>query len=196
MEVEFFGDVDKNIKGEVVSELPAWFHDIHLDHLEEGVASKKRQIERGEIPREHVGMVSQEIKNEEEKIKDIKAAVPKLVGKQKDSVAKAYHALQNQIKETMPTRMEDRNGYISPRDELKRMKEFHIEVDRDIAKACNVKTNIQGKVTGDGANKIYKMCGRILGENENVERIRREGKSESMRSMEDFTKTILEKIAG
>ena len=57
-------------------------------------------------------------------------------------------------------------------------------------------TPVKGKITLKQAKKFYKMSGKMRGENSNLERLRREGKSESYRSMEDLTKKILEKVAG
>ena len=194
MAIEFFGNVDKNSKGEIASDLPAWYFDFHLSELEESVSKKKRQIERGQILPESVFNVQNEIKSKEVRIKEIQASKPKLVGGQKDKVSKAYFSLKNEIANSMPTKLENMEGYTNPREELKRMKDFHIKVDPEIAKACNVKME-RGKVTGDGADRIFKMSGRLLGENENIEKIRREGQSEAYRTMEDLTSKILEKVA-
>jgi len=193
MAIEFFGDVDKNKDGNIAGEMPAWFHDVHLEHLEESVAKKKRQLERHEILPENAFMVKQEIMNSETRIKEIKASKPVLKGGQKDMIAKQYYELQNQISTSMPTRREDKEGYANPREELKRCKEHHISVSPELAKSCNVKL-VKGKVTGDGAARMYKMMGRVLGENENIETIRREGVSESQRSMEELTRHVLGKI--
>lgn len=191
MAIEFFGNVDKNKNGEISSDMPAWFFDVHLEYLEEEVAKKKRRIDRGEIPPDNALMVRQEIVNQEDRIKEIKSSMPKLKGGQKDMIYKQYCILQNEIATSMPTRRDNVEGYTNPREELKRMKTQHIPVNQELAKACNVKV-VKGKVSGDDASRMYKMMGRILGENENVEKIRREGRSESQRSMEDFTKHILE----
>jgi len=192
MGIEFFGDIDKDNTGKVTSQTPAWFMDIHLEYLEEDTNKKRRQVERGEIPPEHLYMINNEIKNQQGKIDDIKAGRPKLIGGQKDMIAKQYHELQNLIADSLPTRRDDRRGYVNPRDELKRAKDKHIQVKPELAEACNMKHN-GGKISGDDANRMYRMMGRVLGENENVERIRKEGKSESYRSMEELTERILAK---
>lgn len=191
MAIEFFGEVDKNSKGEISSEMPSWFHDQHLDYLEEGVAKKKRQILRDEIPQETIHTVKNEIKKQEKKIKQIKVSIPKLIGGQKDKVAKAYHELKNIISDDMPTEYENKKGTVKPQEELKRWKIPHIKIDPELAKACNVKTT-NGKVTGDGAAKMYRLMGKRLGENYDIERIRRPGHNESYQTMQDITKHILE----
>ena len=173
--------------------MPSWFHEQHMDILEEEVASKKRRIDRGEIPQESIPIVMNEIKAKEKKIKEIKSAIPKLNGKEKDNVAKTYNLLRNRIAETLPSRRDVNNGFVRPYDELNRCKEPIIEVDRELAAACNVKV-VNGKVSGDGANKMYMMLGRALGEDTNVEKLRRDGRDESYKTMDDMTKKILEKI--
>ena len=195
MVIEFFGDVDRNIKGEVNAEMPAWFHDIHLADFEEKIARNQRQIKRGEVALESVPIVQQDIARLKERVKEIRASKPMLKGGQKDMIAKQYFALQTAIADSMPTHRDNKKGYVNPRDELKRWKEYHVPVDKDLAKACNVKFE-KGKTTGNGADKMYKMMGRLLGENENIEKIRKEGRSESQRSQDEMTKHILENFDG
>lgn len=196
MTVEFFGDVDKNSRGEVSSVMPAWFFDVKLDDLRETVARKKRQIENGQILPESVLLVRQEVVDIEGKIEDIEKSKPILNTTDKDKMSKVYHALQNKIATSMPTHRDEKMGYADPREELKRMKDKHISIDPAVAKSCGMKP-VKGKISGDEANKIYRMIGRVLGENENVEKIRREGRSESQRSMDEMTKFIMEeKING
>jgi len=191
MTIEFFGEADRNSKGEVTSEMPAWYFTKHMRDLKESLDRKNREIDRGDIPRQSVPIVAQEIKKIEKKIDELKAGCPKLIGGQKDKLAKAYHDLQNKIKESLPTRLENEKGVADPYKELDRMKNHHIQVDPELAKACNVSVTKDGKVNGDGANKMYKLFGRRLGENENVEKIRREGMTESQQMMHELTAHII-----
>ena len=75
MAIEFFGNVDKNKNGEISSDMPAWFFDVHLEYLEEEVAKGNRRLERGEIPPDNALMARQEIKNKEDRIKEIKSSI-------------------------------------------------------------------------------------------------------------------------
>ncbi|NIA30724.1 MAG: hypothetical protein GWP06_12530 [Actinobacteria bacterium] len=194
-EIQFFGNVDKNAKGEIASELPAWFHDVQLEILIESMRRKERQLERGEVPPEHAFMVKNEIENEKKKITEIQMSKPTLKGGQKDMVYKEYTSLAGQISDTMPTVREDRRGFVNPREELKRLKTRHINISDKMANACGVKP-VRGKITGDQAAKCYRMMGKVLGENTTIEKLRREGRSESYRNMEDLTEKILKKVAG
>lgn len=193
--IQFFGSVDKNKDGKIASSLPAWFHDVQLEKLTEEVSRKERQIGRGEVPPDHVFMVKNEVENLKKKITEIQMSKPTLRGGQKDMVHKEYQQLASQIADSMPTRREDRNGFVNPRDELKRMKSPHIAISQKMADACGVKP-VNGKISGDQAARCYKMMGKVLGENTNVEKLRKEGHSESYRTMNELTEKILDKVAG
>ena len=193
--IQFFGKVDKNKDGDISSEMPAWFFDVQLDRLTESVSKKQRQLDRGEVPPEHAFTMKNEIAGLKEKITNIQMSKPTLKGGQKDMVYKEYQNLEQQIADSMPTRREDRQGFVNPRDELKRMKSPHIAITPKMAEACGVNP-VKGKISGDQAAKCYKMMGKVLGENTNVERVRREGHSESYRTMEDLTRQVLDKVGG
>ena len=190
--IQFFGNIDKTKDGEVASEMPAWFFDVQVDKLIENVEKRERAIVNGTVPPDHIWNEKNEVANLKKKITEIQMSKPTLKGGQKDMVYKEYQNLQKQIADSLPTRKEDRDGLVNPRDELKRMKSPHIDISPKMAEACGIKTS--GKISGDQANRCYKMMGSILGENTNVERIRKEGHSESYRTMEDLTKQILNKV--
>ncbi len=193
MSIEFFGEVDKNAKGQNTSDLPSWFFNIHMEDLQEQVSRSERQIVSGQVNIEAVPMLKQEIVNKKKRISEIKKSIPKLTGSNKTQVGKQYNELKNKIADSMPTIRDNEKGFVDPREELKRLKEHHIEVSPELAESCSVK-HVKGKVTGDGANRMYKMMGRLLGENENVEKIRKEGRSESQRSMDALTEFALSKM--
>jgi len=192
--VEFFGSVDKNRRGEVSSDMPAWYFDVHVDEMEEDIARRERELASDKVPPEYYQMKKNQVSNLKEKLSEIKASKPILKGGLKTKFANEYHKLQNRIADSMPTRMEDRNGFVSPREELARWNTPHIDIDPEIATSCGMK-HVKGKITGKQADKIYKMIGKHIGENTNIERIRKEGKSQSQRDMEEYTAHILEKFS-
>ena len=91
----------------------------------------------------------------------------------------------------MPTRKQAKDGLVDPYRELKRLKTKHIKIDPEIAKACGVKA-VQGKISGDEANKCYQILGKALGENTIVEVLRKDGNSEAYQSIHDLTRAILD----
>jgi tellurite resistance protein len=188
--IQFFGDVDLTDDNRVKSQLPAWYFDRQIDDMQEGIDRKKRAIKNRMIKEDQIPITENQIKAEEGRLKDIIESRPNLSGNQKDRCASAYQMLSEQIQATMPTRKQSRDGLVSPHQELKRMKGKHIKVDPDIAAACGVKM-VGGKISGDEAARCYKILGKVLGENTNVEALRRDGNSEAYQSINDLTRAIL-----
>ena len=189
--IKFFGEVDLNSDGNRVSDVPSWCFDVHIDEMEELIGRKKRQIEMGIIAQESIHQMKEEIQMEEERLNQIKSSKPVLTDKQRDKAYNAYKALAERITDTLPTRKEMEQGLVSAHDELKRMKDKHISISPEIAKACMVKS-VNGKISGDEANKCYRILGAALGENASPERLRRDGGGESYKTMEALTQAILQ----
>jgi len=189
--IRFFGEVDLNEKGGRISDIPSWCLDVHIDEMEEAIGRKRRQIEMGIIPQEQIYSMKEEIRMEQERLDKIKDGKPVLTGTQKDKCYSAYKKLAERISETLPTRKEMNDGLVNAHDELRRMKEKHISISPEIAKACMVKP-VAGKISGDEANKCYRILGAALGENTSTERLRRDGGGEAYKTMEALTKAILE----
>ena len=189
--IQFFGEVDLNEKGGRISDVPSWCLDVHIDEMEEGINRKRRQLEMGIVAQESAHMMREEIKMEQERLDLIKAGKPELTGNQKDKCHSAYQRLAERIRDTQPTRKEMNDGLVSAHDELKRMKDKHISISPEIAKACMVKP-VHGKISGDEAAKCYRILGAALGENTSTERLRRDGGGEAYKSMEALTQAIIE----
>ena len=188
--IQFFSEIDMDDKGHVTSSMPAWYFEAHIDELKETIGRKERVLERGYIDQDQIFRVREELKIERKQLKGIEDSKPKLVGRNQDRCWNAYKSLQDQIKDTMPTRKENFDGLVSPQQELKRLKTKHIKIDTEIAKACGVNV-VHGKITGDEANKCYQILGKALGENTYTEKLRRDGNTEAYRSMNELTQSIL-----
>ena len=197
-EFSFFGEVDMKRDGNPSSQYPSWYFDIYLEELKESVSKKKRRIAMGLVAPSKIMSIKNEVEREEQRIKEIEASKPKLRGKLKDEVAKVYQSLEKQLAEEMPTRKEDKDGLVSPHGELKRWDTPHIKVDPVIANACGISMQKlkeqKGKVTGKQAAKMYQIIGKSLGENTNVERIRRDRGVEAYKTMDTMTAKILERL--
>lgn len=193
--IRFFGEIDCNeIDGSIKSHMPAWYHETHIEELRESTSRKERMIERGLVQPDQVPILRNEIAGEKARLKAIEESRPNLEGKHKDMAYKAYKNLEAQIRDSMPTRKETKQGLVNPQEELKRLKDArHISLSPEIAKACGVKA-YRGQLTGDQANKCYQILGKALGENTNVERLRRDGNTEAYRSMHDLTQAILKGV--
>ena len=191
-EIKFFGEVDLKADNKPASQYPSWFFDAYVDDLKEEVAKKERRLAMGLISPSKIMLIKNEVEREKKRIQEIEASRPKLRGKAKDEVADAYRRIGQQLLETMPTRKEEKDGLVSPHGELKRWNTPYVKVDPKIAKACGIKT--KGKVTGKQAGKIYQILGKALGENTNLERIRRDTGVEAYKTMDTMTAKILERL--
>lgn len=193
--IKFFGEIDCNEKdGKIRSDMPAWYFDAQIEELRESASKKQRMIDRGLIEPDQVPILKNEISGEKARLKAIESSRPNLQGKALDMTANAYKSLGEQIKYSMPTRKETRNGLVSPQDELARLKDKrHIKISPEIAKACGVNA-VKGQITGDQANKCYQILGKALGENTSVEKLRRDGNTEAYQSMNELTQAILKGV--
>ena len=172
--IKFFGKVDRDATGKITSEYPCYYRENDIDELKEELGKKERALERGDIPSTRVPMVEGQVKRERAKLNEILKSIPKLKGAQKDKVAKLRTELGKEITEAQFTRSEMRGGRVDPHKEVRRMTEPSIKVDPDVAKEMGVKV-VNGKVSRKGAEKMWKILGKVLGEETNVETLRKEG---------------------
>lgn len=178
MKLDIFGKVDYNDKGQVKSEFPAWFFTTLIEQLHESVESNKRALRDGRIPTDAINDTKQELALEEARLADINKSIPKLNDKERDTLNKIYKILGNKIQEAMFTRSEMMKGTASPREEVKRMSEHCVNVSDiaeigDLAECCNVPIKDK-KLTRKGAEKIFKIAGKILNLPTNTEVLRKD----------------------
>lgn len=173
---QVFGSVDLNDKGQVKSTYPSWYFDHLRDELKNEIDRMKTQLKFDRIPKSEVAITQDRLAQKEIKLKDIESSTIDLRGKMKDRVSKVYNEIGEKITETMFSRDDMRKGLADAHEEMKRMTEPIIEVRGDLtsfAKACNVKV-VKGKVTRDGAAKMWKIAGKALDERTNVEALRKD----------------------
>lgn len=173
MSIEFFGKVDYNKHGNVGSEIPAWALERHIEMFEESLHEKKNRIRLGVVPSDGVPQLREEIRRDEEKLEALKSSKPKLRPKDKDRVASQYKELKEKISEAMHTRTEEERGFVNLHEEARRMVNPCVDVDPELAQACNVKCD-KGKVSRNGATRMYQILGKYLGEDTNAEKLRRD----------------------
>ena len=176
----FFAETDKNKAGELSSQFPAWYFDVHISELKESIASKKRALRDNRIPTEAIHDNKIELANMEDQLTAIEKSQPTLSDKEKDFLMKTYRAIRIKIQDTMFTRTDMLRGTADAHEEAKRMVNPIIELDKEqvgLAKSCGGKIyEVRGKsmVSRNDASKIYKIAGKLLGEPTNVEALRRD----------------------
>ena len=176
MSIKFFGDVDKNQKGDVGSFMPAWYSANHLDTMKETFERKERSIKRGEVPMDAIPEAKAEIVRDKEKYEAILKSKPTVDDTERNLLWKHYKALSKKIQASMFTRSEMMLGTASAHEEADRMSLPVIELGKEelaLAKSANIKITDE-KVTRNGASKIFKLIGKLLGEPTNIETLRKD----------------------
>lgn len=173
--IEFFGKVDRAKDGSIGSEIPAWMLETHIEELRESVAQKERMIASGDVPASEVPYLRESYKKEKERLEEIEISKPKLSAEQIDGLHKAHKKVGEQIAESMFSRDEMMKGLADAHEEARRMVKPIIAVDPELARACNVPV-VDGKVSRNGAIKIWKIAGKYLGEGTNPEALRKDTK--------------------
>ena len=173
-EIEFFGPIDRNDKGRIVSEYPAYYNEAHVDSLKESVDQKERALESGLIPQDARPQYLASQRMDKEKLEKIMESKPKLSDVQKDSLARTHKQLGEKIRESMFTYTEMTKGTADAHEEAHRMEDPVIPITKDearLAAACGIPVS-GGKISRNQASRIWKIAGNNLGENTNVEILR------------------------
>lgn len=179
--MEMFNKIDRNRNGVITSQYPAWYSAIRLDDLEETVARKARELDSGLVPPNKIPEAREELKREQEKLEAVKDSKPVLDDKSKDTLYASYKQLSKLIKDTLFSYDEMHKNLASPHEEANRMKKPIIEVKNEnlkgLAEACGVslkkRNDKKGSfITRDGASKMFKIAGNLLGEATNIEVLR------------------------
>jgi hypothetical protein len=180
MSIKFFGKIDHNKHGKIGSSVPAWAMQNHIENLEEEVSSKRRALERGEIPPDKVMEFRAEVEKESKRLADIKDSRPKLTDEEEKRVDEAYKYLGLAISESMFTRSDMHLGLADAHEEARRISKPCIKIPENVVAMCkenniNV-TERKGEhlVTRKHAELLYKYCGHYKNDNTNTEFLRRD----------------------
>ena len=174
--MQFYGDVDRNHKGEITSQYPAWTQRVHIGNLQEQIASTHRRIENGLVPPEDIPQHKAEMAAMQRQMEEITRSKPDVSVGERDRLQKLYKQLSRGISAAMFTRSEMKMGTADPHEEARRMTEPCIDATKEIAEiteSCKVVIT-KGKITRNGAAKIFKIVGHLLDEPTNIEVLRKD----------------------
>lgn len=177
---EFFGKVDRTKEGKISSEYPAWYFDRQTELLQESIDQKERALKGGHVPRESEGEYQIIIDREKKRLAEIIDSRPKLSGTDLDKCAKAYKSTIKEISNSMYTRSDSMRGFVDPHDEHKLNSTPCIkvtDVTAEIALQNGIRITDNGHMARKDAERLCKIIGRAIGENTNMERLRKDGKS-------------------
>lgn len=170
----FFGKVDINSKGKIGSEYPAWIMRTHMEELQESIGQKERALKAGVVDAANKPYHIEILNKEKGRLGEIMASKPTLSVNERSKVANEYTSLKGRIADSMFTRADMNLGLADAHEEARRMVTPCIDVDKTVAKACNVLVK-DGKVSRNGAVKMFKIIGSYLDAPTNAESLRRSG---------------------
>lgn len=180
MDIQIYGDVDKKYNQDtgrmrIVAMKPAWSCGSQIADLRESIGRKERALVNGTVASDQIHRTRNELDRDKRRLRDILKSKPKLeTTGEKDFVAKMYKILRPLIASSMFSRKEMEEGFADAHDEASRMKDYLIMLTDEqqcFAEACNVRV-VDGKANRDGVSKMWKICGELLGEPTNIERLR------------------------
>jgi len=173
--IDFFGEIDF-IKGKKASTFPAYYFEGLIREFEDRISVNKKKLLMGQVPQENIPQFKASIERDEHKLSEIKESKPHLSQAEQDMCYKVYKTFGSKISEQMPSRSDMKNGTTDAHIEAKRMKEPCISLDNDMKKVAKDMGVIMtaGKVSRDGASKIFKIVGKLLNEPTNIEVLRRD----------------------
>lgn len=209
--IEFFGKVDRQgfkEDGKITSAEPAWRHRRRIDLLREEIGEDEIRLRNGrelgllDGPQER--RLVQEVRKKSERLDDLEASRPQLSGKQVDETAKLYEDLGPLIGGSLFTRDDAKKGLCDCHEELRRQKSACLELPMtesrmEVLHGMNIQYQKSGpgvvKVSRDEATKIYRIAGAYLGEDTNVERLRKSHKYGTYKSDRPLEEVIAEGFA-
>jgi hypothetical protein len=182
--MKIFGDVDKTKEGKTKSEFPSWYFETQKEDLEESVRHKKSMLEQDLVPASERNIMRERLKQESTRLDQIEASTPRFTEKEIDDISKLVNTrtgattgtLSAKIAESMFTKSDMDRGTTDAHEEARRISRPCIKLDEkelDFAKACEIPISTDGKVTRSGAEKMWKIGRRIIGETSNTEVLRR-----------------------
>jgi hypothetical protein len=177
-EFSFFGEVDRNVRGEVTSEYPAWMSRNHIEMFEEDANRLRIEIKQGFV-KEKIGEMQQELEKIEAKVDEIRASKPEMSVKRKDDLKAARKTIGELIAEAMFTRSDMEMGWCDPHEEARRMSVPCINLTNDmcvLALACGIKKDKvkDKKITRTDLEKMFKIISAAIDEDGNIERLRKD----------------------
>ncbi len=176
-DMKIFGSVDRDSKGKITSEFPAWYFDQQKDELERGIAQDEMALDQEAIPYPAKAKFREKLSQRKERLSKINEETPKLKGSEEDSMIKMRGELGESIGEAHFTRSQREKGLADAHEEVRRMTEPVIKVKNEhqaeFIKNCGI--NIRnGKITRNEAEKVYKIASKMLDQPTDIEYLRRD----------------------
>jgi len=171
-----FGEVDKDVKGNIKSEMPAWYFTEAEEDLGRKIAEGRKALEDDAIPQQAKAGFREALRQKEERLEKIKESKPVLTGKMEDVVKKMNEDMATELREAHPKRSEEEKKLTDAHEEVRRMKDPVIPIKSqemaEFARECGIRI-VDGKISRDSGDKIWKITSKMLGKSTDVEYLRR-----------------------
>jgi hypothetical protein len=174
--VEFFGDVDKNKKGEIASHVPSWYLNQHKEELEGNIEYVEKQLANGVVYESEKPITVSNLKKMKEKLESIEASKPMFSDGQKDLIDKTRKSIGKKISEAMFTRSDMMKGLADAHEEARRMADPCIKLEGPelvLAQKAGCRIDGNGRVSRTSAEMVWKFSSRAIGEPSNTESLRK-----------------------
>lgn len=178
--ITFFGEVDrkKEIVGDkvvsrITSTFPAWYLDRNIQEMENEINMREGMLSRGETPPEEVPYAKEEIAKLTKRRNEIVGSKPRIEGKDKDDMVKAWKETGDNIREAMFTYDQMERGTADAHKEAERMSTPCVKLPSTLAKLTGIELDRKGLVTRTEAERAWKIGAKFLDESTNVEELRR-----------------------
>jgi len=179
---QFFSEADIHIdpktgRKSIASEYPMWYNPNLITEMEDEVSAKEIALQTGQVPRSSESDYRDNLarmKDHLEKMKNMTMVDD--ARNDKDELGKAVKELSKIIREELPSEDLCKRNLVDPNQEMRKMTVPYIKLSSDnmaeLARACNVPIS-DGKVSREGASKMWKIATKFLGEYANTDILRR-----------------------
>lgn len=182
--MEIFGSVDKNRDGVVTSMYPAWYFTRQADDLREEIARLEHSLNAGLILDQNVPQERANLAKHKKQLERIEASRPGVSVGERDRLYKVYKELGAAIESSMFTRDDMLYGTADAHEEASRMADPCIELKGDALEMvvqCGGRVDKKSKVSRNAAAKAFKIIGKLIDEPSNIEVLRRNRLTQSVK---------------
>lgn len=164
----FYGDCDKG------AQMPGWYFERKKETLKEQILSKENALKKGYVARGNEEEFERGLEKDIEKLNAIEKSKPKIVGPDKDKLAKSRKELGAKISDSMYSRSDMMKGIADAHEECHRNCDPVIPVDKELAEAAQIELDANGNASRNSAIKAWQLSGKLLDENTDAEILRRD----------------------
>lgn len=170
---QVFSEVDLNQKNQVGSYMPAWAYDTLISDLKDDITKGEITLKSSNISQERMSELRDSIEKKKERLYQILDNKPKM---DTDKVNSISSSIGEKVADSMFSYTEMQKGTVNAHEEARRMSEPCIKLDpneANFALACNIPVGKDRQISRNQAAKMWKIARKYLGENSNVETLRR-----------------------